>query len=158
MRQAVADLVPAAAARGSPLELDAEEGVRVQGDRAALASLVRNLADNALRYSPAGSPVRLRLRRDGDAARLDVDDAGPGIARADRERVFDRFVRRSAGADAPQGTGLGLAIVKSVAERHGATVALGDSPQGGLRVTVKLPLDAAGSAPQPRERSARLAQ
>ncbi|MGE5116919.1 MAG: ATP-binding protein, partial [Betaproteobacteria bacterium] len=64
-----------------------------------------------------------------------------------------------AAADAPQGTGLGLAIVRSVAERHGATVALGDSPQGGLRVTVRLPVVAAGAVPpQPRERSARLAQ
>ncbi|HSN31424.1 MAG TPA: histidine kinase dimerization/phospho-acceptor domain-containing protein, partial [Ideonella sp.] len=87
VRQAVADTVPAAAARGSHLELDAEEGVAVQGDRAALASLVRNLADNAVRYSPAGSTVKLRLRRDGDTARLDVDDAGPGIPAADRERV-----------------------------------------------------------------------
>jgi signal transduction histidine kinase len=66
---------------------------------------------------------------------LQVDDAGPGIPPAERERVFDRFYRRGL-ADEP-GTGLGLAIVRGVAQRHGATVALDDSPLGGLRVTLR---------------------
>ncbi len=66
---------------------------------------------------------------------LQVDDAGPGIPLTERERVFDRFYRRGL-ADEP-GTGLGLAIVRSVAQRHGATVALDDSPLGGLRVTLR---------------------
>ena len=73
---------------------------------------------------------------------LQVDDAGPGIPPAERERVFDRFYRRGSGDEA--GSGLGLAIVRSVAERHGAAVALGDSPLGGLRVTVRF---AAGAWP-----------
>jgi two-component system OmpR family sensor kinase/two-component system sensor histidine kinase QseC len=141
VRQAVAECVPYAASRGSTLELDAEDGLAVRGDRAALASLVRNLADNALRYAPAGSQVKLRLARAGEAIVLTVDDAGPGIPTAERGRVFDRFVRRAqAGAgsgEPPQGSGLGLAIVKSVAQQHGASVELGDSPLGGLRVTVR---------------------
>ena len=75
---------------------------------------------------------------DADAPTLVVDDAGPGIPEAERERVFDRFYRRDdAGGAGVQGTGLGLAIVRSVAERHGARVALGTSPLGGLRVAVR---------------------
>jgi two-component system OmpR family sensor kinase/two-component system sensor histidine kinase QseC len=143
VRQAVADTVPFAQSRGTEFELFAERPVTITGDRAALAMLVRNLADNAVRYSPPCSRVEVRVgSTDGGAAdgvvTLQVDDAGPGIPPADRERVFDRFYRRGrndALAD-EQGTGLGLAIVRSVAVRHGAKVELGESPSGGLRVRV----------------------
>ena len=101
---------------------------------------MRNLADNAARYSPAGSQVLLGVTASSAEATLQIDDAGPGIAFADHDRVFDRFYRR-AGAD-DSGSGLGLAIVRSVADAHGATVALADSPLGGLRVSVRLPLAA----------------
>jgi signal transduction histidine kinase len=134
-RQALADAAPFAASRATALELHADAPVAVRGDAAMLAMLARNLADNAVRYAPPGSRVELRVFSDGAAPVLQVDDAGPGIPSAERERVFDRFYRR-AGADEP-GTGLGLAIVRSVAERHGARVALSDSPLGGLRVTVR---------------------
>jgi signal transduction histidine kinase len=66
-----------------------------------------------------------------------VSDAGPGIAPADRERVFDRFYRRAAAQES--GTGLGLAIVKAIAARHSAQVLLDDAPGGGLRVAVSFP-------------------
>jgi len=135
VRLAVAGTVPFATARGTRLELIADTPVPLQGDAAALTALARNLADNAVRYAPPGSQVELRVFNDNGVPTLQVDDAGPGIAPADRERVFDRFYRHAAG-DEP-GTGLGLAIVRSVAERHGATVALGDSPLGGLRVVVR---------------------
>ena len=144
-RQAVADTVPQAAARGTELALDAEPEVTVTGDRAALAALVRNLADNAVRHSPPEAKVRLTVaKEEGGAAILCVDDDGPGIPAADRERVFDRFYRREPApasddgrAEAAQGSGLGLAIVRRIAERHGATVALESSPLGGLRVRVR---------------------
>jgi signal transduction histidine kinase len=77
---------------------------------------------------------------------LQVDDAGPGIPPAERERVFDRFYRRGV-ADEP-GTGLGLAIVRGVAQRHGATVQLGESPLGGLRVTLRFGCAAFNAARQ----------
>ncbi len=134
VRQAVADTVPYALARGSTFSLHADEPLGVHGERQGLTALVRNLADNAVRYSPPGSQVELRVFSAQGVPTLQVDDAGPGISQADRERVFDRFYRRAAGGE--EGTGLGLAIVKSVAERHGATVVLGESPAGGLRVTV----------------------
>jgi len=135
VREAVAETVPFANSRGTRIELFADAPVMLQGDAAALRALARNLADNALRYSPPGSRVELRVRLDAGLPTLQVDDAGPGIAAADRERVFDRFYRHAAG-DEP-GTGLGLAIVRSVAQQHGATVTLGDSALGGLRVVVR---------------------
>ena len=124
-----------AVARGTAFELFADTPLWVQGERAALAALVRNLADNAVRYSPPGARVELRAFDDGGAAVLQVDDAGAGIPPAERERVFDRFYRRAQGDEA--GTGLGLAIVRGVAQRHGATLTLGDSPLGGLRVSLR---------------------
>ena len=136
-REALADLLPLASARGSDLSLQADAPVPLQGDRTGLTALVRNLADNALRYSPPGARVALRVALDDGVPCLWVDDAGPGIAPEDRDKVFDRFVRRRAHDEA--GSGLGLAIVRGVAQRHGATVALGDSPLGGLRVTVHWP-------------------
>ncbi|WP_127996694.1 ATP-binding protein [Piscinibacter defluvii] len=137
-RQALADLLPLAAARGSTLELQADAPVPLQGERAGLTALVRNLADNALRHSPPGGRVELRVGHEGGAAQLVVDDSGPGIPPAERDKVFDRFVRR-AGQEEP-GSGLGLAIVRAVAQRHGAEVTLGESPLGGLRVAVHWPL------------------
>lgn len=137
VRAAVADVVPLAHARGSTLELAADETVNVRGDAGALTALARNLADNAVRYSPAGAQIQLAVANIEGAPTLLVDDAGPGIPRDERERVFDRFYRRAA-SDEP-GTGLGLAIVRGVAERHGATLALDDSPLGGLRVRVVFP-------------------
>jgi len=135
VRAAVAETVPLASARGTSIELFADAPVRVQGDAAALTALARNLADNAVRYAPAGSRVELRVLLDAGVPTLQVDDAGPGIAPTDRERVFDRFYRHAAG-DEP-GTGLGLAIVRGIAQQHGATVTLGESPLGGLRVVVR---------------------
>ncbi len=139
VRQAVADSVPFAQSRGTEFELFADALVTISGDRAALAMLARNLADNAVRYSPPGARVELRVGIVDGVPTLQVDDAGPGIPPAERERVFDRFYRRSVHDELSdeQGTGLGLAIVRSVAARHGADVALGDSPLGGLRVTVR---------------------
>lgn len=127
--------------RGSELVLDAEHAVVVRGERGALAALVRNLIDNAIRYGPRGGRVEVAVANDAGAAVLRVDDAGPGIPAAERERVFDRFFRR-AGAD-EEGSGLGLAIVRSVAERHGAELTLADSPAGGLRATVRFPAEPA---------------
>ena len=134
VRQAVADTLPLAQSRGTALALFADAPVPVNGDAAALTALVRNLADNAVRYSPPNAQVELRVLMQDGVPTLQVDDNGPGIPAEDHERVFDRFYRR-AGGDEP-GSGLGLAIVRSVAEQHGARVALASSRLGGLQVTV----------------------
>lgn len=135
VREAVADTVPLALARSTRFELFAAAPVWVEGERAALAVLVRNLADNAVRYSPRGARVELRVSQPDGVPTLQVDDSGPGIPAAERGRVFDRFYRRGQGDES--GSGLGLAIVRSVAQRHGATLLLDDSPLGGLRVTLR---------------------
>ncbi len=141
-RQAVADVVPLADARSIQLALHGEASSLVEGDAAALRVLVRNLVDNAVRYTPRGGRVESALREDDGHVVLTVEDSGPGIPVSDRARVFDRFYRR-AHSETPgeeeKGSGLGLAIVRSVAQRHGATVELGESELGGLRVAVRFP-------------------
>jgi signal transduction histidine kinase len=138
----IADAHALAAARHIDLSLEANPAT-VRGDPEALRTLVRNLVDNAVRYTPEGGRVRVRTRAGSGAgghvepALIEVADSGPGIAPADRLRVFDRFYRR---AGSPEGgSGLGLAIVKAVADRHGAQVLLDDAPEGGLKVTVVFP-------------------
>ena len=85
--------------------------------------------------------MEIRIESSDGRPALIVDASGPGIPEAERGRVFDRFYRRDGSNEA--GTGLGLAIVRSIAERHQASVELGDSPLGGLRATVKFPASAA---------------
>jgi signal transduction histidine kinase len=152
VRAALADAHTFAHARGSELTLDAAPAARVAGEPAALGALARNLVDNALRYSPPGSRVDVRVWGEDGSVLLRVDDAGPGIPPAERTRVFDRFYRRSTAGE--EGTGLGLAIVRSVAARHRAELALDDAPAGGLRVTVRFKaaepgLTSAPAAPAP---------
>jgi len=137
-RAGLADAHPLAAARGTELSLDAPERVTVQGDDDALRILVRNLIDNAVRYTPANGVVQVRVANEpGGGARFEVDDSGPGIPPAERARAFDRFYRRDGSPEG--GSGLGLAIVKAIASRHGATVILGESPLRGLQVVVSFP-------------------
>jgi signal transduction histidine kinase len=132
----IADANALAVARRIDLGLEAEPAA-VQGDRDALRVLVRNLVDNAVRYTPEGGQVRVSTHQQASGATLEVVDTGPGIPPSDRERAFDRFYRRS---NAPEGgSGLGLAIVKAIADRHGAQIRLDDAPGGGLKVTVAFP-------------------
>jgi len=126
-----------------PLALDLpEEPVHVQGVGDDLHRLAANLVENALLHTPAGTPVTVSVRRDGDSAVLEVADRGPGVPRELRGRVFERFAR---GADdtAPRGgSGLGLAIVRAVADAHGGRVELLDADGGGARLLVTLPVAA----------------
>jgi signal transduction histidine kinase len=109
----------------------------VRGDRDQLFQMLVNLLDNALKYAPEGSQVVLSLRATELGAQLRIEDAGPGIPEADRERVFDRFQRLEAHRGTP-GSGLGLSLVRAIVHRHGGQVALADLAPG-LRVQVTLP-------------------
>jgi signal transduction histidine kinase len=135
--EGISDAHEFALSRHIDLGLDATPNLLVRGDQEALRVLVRNLVDNAVRYTPPHGSVQVRSRATPGEAVLEVTDTGPGIAAADRERVFDRFYRRAAAQES--GTGLGLAIVKAIAERHGARVALSEAPGGGLRATLSFP-------------------
>ncbi len=138
VRGVMADSLPLALAHGTELSLQAEAAVQVQAEPAALAMLVRNLLDNALRHGKAGGHVELSVSEIAGRPTLWVDDDGPGIPADERERVFDRFYRRNPGGDGQStvGSGLGLAIARNLAEQHGAKLSLGDSPLGGLRVSL----------------------
>ncbi len=134
VREAISEVHTLAAARGVELEFEASGAPRVLGDADALRILVRNLVDNAVRYTPAGGSVQVHLRAHEGGVTLSVEDNGPGIPAHERERAFDRFYRPPGSAEG--GSGLGLAIVKAIAERHGARVRLEDAVPAGLRVTV----------------------
>jgi signal transduction histidine kinase len=134
VRNAVADVQPLAQQRHIDIDLDAPVEITVKAEAEALRILARNLIDNAVRYSPEGSRVQVRILRNPGQAVLEVADQGPGIEPADRPRAFARFYRAPGATEG--GTGLGLAIVKAIADRHGAKVELGDNVPQGLRVQV----------------------
>lgn len=99
-----------------------------------------NILDNAAKYAPEGTPVRVAARAEGAMVVLEVSDEGPGIPEAERERVFDMFHRVEAGDRHQAGTGLGLAICRGLVEAQGGTVRIEEAPGGGTRVVVALPL------------------
>ena len=143
-REVISDLAPLAGAKGIDLGLSSTAASMVNGDADALRTLISNLVDNAIRYTPAGGRVDVGLSDAGGSVVLSVRDSGPGIAVEDRERVFDRFYRGS-GVGRVRGSGLGLAIVKHIAERHGAALELGPGIDGrGLGVTVRFGHTVAG--------------
>jgi two-component system OmpR family sensor kinase len=137
-KRAVADLIGVAQAKQIDLGLQRADAGEVQGQPEALMILLRNLVDNAIKYTPGGGTVDVSVMAEQGALSVMVEDSGPGIPAEERERVFDRFYRVP-GSDAA-GSGLGLAIIKAIAERHGATLALGESARlKGLQVTVRFP-------------------
>jgi signal transduction histidine kinase len=128
--------------RTPDLVLEAPDEILVTGQPALLASAVRNIVDNALKFTSPGQQVRVTVagpgERSGEAS-VRVDDAGPGVPPAERERVFDPFYR---GADARaerRGLGLGLPILRQVARAHGGEVTIAESPLGGAQVVLRLP-------------------
>jgi signal transduction histidine kinase len=146
-REVVTELVPLADAGGIDLGVETALPVSVAGDPEALRTLLRNLVDNAVRYIPHGGRVDVSVTAaPSGGALLSVTDNGPGIAPAERERVFDRFYRPD-GSDAP-GSGLGLAIVRAIALAHGARVELAEGPGGkGLAAQVSFPQAVAVAPP-----------
>ncbi len=149
-REGAMALEAAATSQGLALAVEAPDPVEVLGDPAALRTMITNLVDNAIRYTPFGS-VTVRVRREGTGggvgagsgeggeAIFEVEDTGPGIPLAERQRVFDRFYRGEAATEG--GTGLGLAIVRRIALRHGGAVELADGAGGrGLRVRFRMPM------------------
>ncbi|MFL5909393.1 MAG: sensor histidine kinase [Gaiellaceae bacterium] len=141
VREAVAEAISISADHTVSVHVPEGQSFGVDGAPDDLHRLVLNLVENALAHTPSGTIVDVSLGRDGDRLALEVSDSGPGIPEELRARIFDRFVRaqRTGG-----GSGLGLSIVRAVAEAHGGSVAMDESPTGGARFTVRLPV--AGTA------------
>ncbi len=141
LRQRVADHVPQARLKSITLDLEAPDTLHLTVSPTGFTSIIDNLVDNAIRYTPSGGVVAISLVADTGAASagtLTVKDTGPGIDVQFRERVFERFYRVP-GTEA-SGSGLGLAIVKKVAAAHGASILLHEGIDGtGLGITLQLP-------------------
>jgi two-component system sensor histidine kinase TctE len=115
-----------------------EDAVYIRGNAELLHELLDNLIDNALRYTPAGGSITVRVARHAQGGLLEVEDNGPGIAPAERERVLERFYR--AEGTPGEGCGLGLAIVREIANLHAATIAIAEGAHGrGTRVSIAFP-------------------
>jgi signal transduction histidine kinase len=133
-----AELGPLAEGQGVTLETEVQPNVRCMGDILRLRQLLLILLDNALKHTPSGGVVRVRLGPQHDRARLEVIDSGPGIAPHDLGRVFDRFYRADQ-ARTGEGSGLGLAIAKWIVEAHGGQIHAGNTSPHGAVFTVTLP-------------------
>jgi signal transduction histidine kinase len=133
------ELLAIAAEEAARYGLEASgEPVSVMGDATLLRRLVRNLLENAQRYAGAAR-IDISVKRSGDRAVLDVTDRGPGVAPADREKIFEPFYRLAGAAESGRGFGLGLALVRRIAQAHGGAAVCLAAEGGGSRFRIDLP-------------------
>lgn len=136
----IGDLINSALNKNIELSLDAPEHLKMTGSSTAIAIMIRNLIDNAIRYTPENGTVDIQISENTQdkTIRYIVSDTGPGIAKELRERVFERFFRVI--GNKASGSGLGLGIVKQIVELHQGSIELGTADVGhGLKVTITLP-------------------
>ena len=137
-RDAVADASATAPQRA--ISLHAEQPVEVLADPLQLQQVLANLLRNALVHTPAATPIEVSVERHGEIARIAVRDHGPGVPRAARERLFERFWRAEPGRERGRaGAGLGLAIASAIVEAHHGQISVHDAPGGGALFVVELP-------------------
>ena len=129
---------------GSPVTLTSDTSVVGAYDRMRIDQVLTNLLSNAMKYG-GGKPIEVALRGAGGRARLSVTDHGIGIAREDRERIFERF-ERAVPVRHFGGLGLGLWIAEQIVKAHGGSITVTDTPGGGATFTVELPAGGAGPA------------
>ena len=140
-RDAVSSLGILAEERNQRVTVDAADGIVVTADRLVLREAITNVVDNAIKYSPPASSIRVRVYADGDQAHLTVADEGPGIAAQDRQRIFDRFFRLDeARSRASGGAGLGLAIAKWAVEANGGRISVDNGANQGSVFRIVLPI------------------
>jgi signal transduction histidine kinase len=139
VRERLVHLEPLAGRKSIAVDFAAGEApARI--DRARFGQVVDNLVSNAIKFSPPGTAVRIRVDADAGVARLAVEDRGPGISEEDRPRLFGKFVKLTARPTAGESsTGLGLSIVRKVVDAHGGTIAVESAEGGGARFVVNLP-------------------
>jgi len=141
VRAVIDDFEPRLGARDVSVDLTAgDESIHITRDPEAIRLVLRNLIDNALKFSPHGGVIRITLSSEGDDARLLVDDQGPGIPADERELIFNRFYRGdSRPVESRGGAGLGLYLAHSIVARHGGSLTVLDSDDG-ARFEVRIPL------------------
>jgi len=134
-------MAPLAQDRGVGLRRGATSRLHVRGSRPLLVEALLNLLDNAIRVTPEGNAVTVSIDAEGGAARLSVEDRGPGVPPEERERIFQPFYRipRASAGDTDEGSGLGLAIVRGIAQAHGGRVEVIAAPTGGSVFSLVLP-------------------
>ncbi len=154
VQEVIDGFAPLAAARGVTLAAQVPDDLVVTADPGAVRQMLLNLLDNAVKYGPAGQDVRIGARKENGVAKLWVDDGGPGIPRADRERVWDRFWRLERDREsAVAGSGIGLSVVRELATLHhgrawiddtgpaaGTGTGAGAGAGAGTRVVIELPI------------------
>ncbi len=117
----------------------------IKVDPILLEQTLVNILDNAAKYGPRNSEIVIAAERSGEAIAIAIEDEGPGIPEADRERIFDMFYRVRAGDGDSKGTGLGLAIARGILDAHGGSIRAVSRPDGrsGTRIEIRLPLSVA---------------
>ncbi|GAC1528206.1 MAG: hypothetical protein NVS2B16_35990 [Chloroflexota bacterium] len=147
VKDLVADLLPEAERKGIDLGFELIQPLTTRGEPIMVTTMVRNLLDNAVRFTPNGGRVDIGVYREGGEAVLQIEDTGPGIPAGDIGRIFEPFFRGSQPTE--DGTGLGLSIVKRIVDQLGGSIVLENicsPPLTGLRATVRLPAANASSA------------
>jgi signal transduction histidine kinase len=141
LEEAVEAAVPRARARGIELELTPERSASCRGDRDRVSQVIDNLIANALKFTPPGGRVSVRLGQADSDAIVEISDSGPGIPLEEQSQLFERFYRS---ADAVEqsvpGVGLGLSIVKAIVEAHGGRIGVRGNEAGGATFELALPL------------------
>lgn len=139
VNRACEQVAPVAHVKGIQLEcVIAAEPAVLHGDSAELQRAVANVIENAVKFSPQGKNVGIRVRAENNRIRISISDSGPGIAPEERERVFEPFYRGKRSGD-KNGSGLGLFLARRIVERHGGTIAASDNTPAGTIVTVEFP-------------------
>jgi signal transduction histidine kinase len=140
---------PLADARDVKLATENRAAPSVTADPAVLRQILINLLDNAVKYGPAGQTVTVGAARVNGVVRVWVSDQGPGVPPADRERIWEPYLRLERDANgAVGGSGIGLAVVREMAIRHGGGVRVEDAPGGGASFVIELPAEGAGAGPE----------
>ncbi len=153
--ETVETVAPTAETRKVELLLDSPGTVVLYGDRARLAQLVDNIVSNALKFTPPGGKVEVRVGGDDTTAWIEIVDTGMGISEAEQLHLFERFFRTSAANSAAiQGTGLGLAIAKGIVDAHGGTIAVSSVEGSGTTFRIELPVRQPSTLPTATEVSA----
>lgn len=138
VNEVVRSSLPAAVEKGLEVSMDAKGEAHLSGQRPLIVSLVQNLVENAINYTPEGGAINVSIFTLGPTLQISVCDSGPGIPASERERVLDRFYRMP--GTTGYGSGLGLAIANAAVISHGGRLILGESTLGGLSVVAELPM------------------